>query len=448
MKRFYEWVNNHCLPAEQSYSAPRDISEHAHSNRSHSAGAHLIALSLAKASDALADIKIVLPWLLTALGAPAFFIGWLVPLREALTLLPQLLIAHWIRRFAQRKMLWSLGGLIQGLSILLMALIPFIGVESNVAGWLILALLVVFSLGRCLCSIVIKDVKGKTIDRRRRGTVSGTSTSYAGIAGIVFAMAIMLGWLTEMSLSAISLVLAIAGLLWLLAAATYLSVPEQADSIPASTDTTVYFFRQWTLLLKYPHLIHFLVTRSLFLSTALVAPFYVILANQNSANDVVSLGGLILLTGIANLLSGRVWGSFADTSSRKVMTFAGALCGVLALAVVVGLVWQLPVAGTSWWYGLVIFVLYIGHAGVRLGRATYLVDMSNADNRARLVALSNTIIGIVLLLIGAGSAFLGQYSIELTITILGLFSFLAAIMAWRLPEISLPQDTAPRLRIQ
>jgi hypothetical protein len=37
------------------------------------------------------------------------------------------------------------------------------------------------------------------------------------------------------------------------------------------------------------------------------------------------------------------------------------------------------------------------HGGVRLGRKIYLVDMASGDNRAAYVAVSNTLIGVLML---------------------------------------------------
>ena len=436
MKPFYRWVNNRLLPEEVSKSSsPQDISSTAHQQQDISAGAHVVALSLTKAGDALADVKLMLPWLLNSLGAPVWFIGWLVPLRESLALLPQLIFAHWIEGFPLRKGLWSFGSVIQGLAIFLMGCVSLTNVKGETAGWIILGLLTLFSLARCLCSIVIKDVQGKTIDKQRRGSVSGVATSVAGIGGIAFAAALILGWLSESNQMAVSIVLMVAGILWLLAAVHYYAVPEEPD-VAEEKNTNGGLLHPLTQLLKDRHLVKFLVTRSLFISTALVAPFYVILANQYSAGSVTTLGVLILLTGLANLLSGRFWGLLSDISSRRVLMITGTLCGVLALGVNAGLHWQLPYATSPWWDGAVIFVLYIGHAGVRLGRTTYLMDMANAGNRAKMVALSNTIIGIVLLAAGSAFALLGNSSVELAILVLGITSLLAALMAWRLPEVS------------
>lgn len=43
---------------------------------------HVISLTLTKTADALIDPKLVLSWLLTALGSPGAMIGLLVPVRE------------------------------------------------------------------------------------------------------------------------------------------------------------------------------------------------------------------------------------------------------------------------------------------------------------------------------------------------------------------------------
>lgn len=438
MKSFFEHIHDRLIPPPHSAkeSKPQDITAAAQQHEKHSFGAHLIALTLTKSGDTLADVKLILPWLLGSLGAPAALIAWLVPLRESLALLPQLFVAAWTQHYRRRKVLWSLGSLVQGVCVMLMGGVALLELEGKLAGYAVLGLLTLFSLARCLCSIVIKDVQGKTIDKQKRGRVSGFATSVAGLVGIGFALALMLGWLSNANLLALSLVLFIAGLLWLLAAACYLLVPELPDDIGGKPTSLGDHARQFGKLLRQRQLIHFLITRSLFISTALVAPFYVILANRYSDGKLSALGTLLLLAGIANFASGSIWGRLSDLSSRMVLVSAGIICGSLALTVYGCLYWQLAFATTAWWYGLVIFVLYIGHAGVRLGRATYLIDMANSGNRAQLVALSNTIIGIVLLIVGSAFALVSRASVESAIFVLGVTSLLAAAMAWKLPEVS------------
>ena len=50
---------------------------------------HLTSLALTKTADGLIDPKLVLAWLLDAIGSPGFLVGMLVPVRESGALLPQ-----------------------------------------------------------------------------------------------------------------------------------------------------------------------------------------------------------------------------------------------------------------------------------------------------------------------------------------------------------------------
>ena len=85
---------------------------------------------------------------------------------------------------------------------------------------------------------------------------------------------------------------------------------------------------------------------------------------------------------------------------------------------------------------VVFLVLNVMHGGVRLGRKVYLVDMATAATRAAYVAVSNTVIGVLMLLgglIGLLGDWLGATTILL---ILGLCSILSAIYISRLPQVS------------
>ena len=74
--------------------------------------------------------------------------------------------------------------------------------------------------------------------------------------------------------------------------------------------------------------------------------------------------------------------------------------------------WLLPCSGqlqNALWYRMVIFIFYLRNSAVRLGRKTYLIDMATPENRAQLVAVSNTLIGVFLLIIGGASSWLSVW---------------------------------------
>ena len=71
-------------------------------------------------------------------------------------------------------------------------------------------------------------------------------------------------------------------------------------------------------------------------------------------------------------------------------------------------------------YPLAFFGLGVAHAGVRLGCKTYLVDMSDGNQRTNYVAVSNTVIGGLLLLIGALGTLAALVSVPGTVLLPGL----------------------------
>ena len=74
-----------------------------------------------------------------------------------------------------------------------------------------------------------------------------------------------------------------------------------------------------------------------------------------------------------------------------------------------------------------LFVLMVAHQGVRLGRSVHVVDMADRDNRATYTALSNSVIGLVLI---AGGIF-GIIAQWLGIgAVLAVFTLMATLAIW------------------
>jgi uncharacterized membrane protein len=85
-------------------------------------------------------------------------------------------------------------------------------------------------------------------------------------------------------------------------------------------------------------------------------------------------------------------------------------------------------------FGGLFFLIGLAHTGIRLGRKTYLVDHAEADNRARLVAVSNTLMGLVLLLSGSFGLLANALGERLVILVFALLGIAGALTAWTLPE--------------
>jgi hypothetical protein len=84
----------------------------------------------------------------------------------------------------------------------------------------------------------------------------------------------------------------------------------------------------------------------------------------------------------------------------------------------------------------IFLVLNVMHGGVQLGRKVYLVDLASGANRAAYTAVSNTVIGVLMLAGGVLGVIGGWLGAAATVLILGLASLVAAWVTWRLPEVS------------
>jgi hypothetical protein len=416
------------LVEEEDARACRGISEAACREMPASFVANTVAQAMTSLGDAIINPKTTLPWLLSSLAAPAWSTSLLVPVREAGALLPQLAIAGWLRTLPVRKYAWMLGAALQGLAVLAMAL-SAMTLRGASFGTAIVLLVAVFSLARGVCSVASKDVLGKTVAKTRRGRVSGYAASAAGLGTVGIALLL---WLTgNAEQMPYALLLSAGGALWLLAIPVYAAIPEYAGATEGGANGLREALRRLSLVAEDRDFRQLLIVRGLLLSTALVAPFYVVLAREEAA---ATLPLFLLAQGTASLVAGPVWGRFADVSSRRVLVVSGAGAAFLGI-VVATLAWQSPeLAGSRWFLPAAFLVLAVLHDGVRLGRKTHVVDLAGGNRRTDYVAVGNTLTGIALLLVGAIVAVVPAAA-PLKIAGLSTLAGMGALAATRLADV-------------
>ncbi|MEQ8652589.1 MAG: MFS transporter [Kiloniellales bacterium] len=393
------------------------------------------AQSLSKTGDVLADPKVVLPWLLGAVGAPLFLVGFLVPIRESLALLPQVLVGSVIRRFARRKGFWVVSSLIEGICIIAMGALALGGLRGAAAGWAIVALLVLFSIARGVASIAAKDTLGKTVSKGKRGRVSGYAATVSGLIASLVGLYLVLGPEVGTSDSLLYAIVMAAGASWLLAALVFWTIAERPGATEGGRGLGDLIREQTHLLFKDAELRKFLLTRTLLLSTALLGPVYVSLAQQRVGDELDALGWLVLASGLAGFISASLWGALADRSSRLTMALAALLAALLGAGVLLSLYIDLAWSRSILFFAVVLFFLNVSHAGVRIGRKTQVVDMAGADRKAEYVALSNTVIGILLLILGAVNGLLLELGLEVALSVLSFLALLGGAAALTMKNV-------------
>ena len=387
---------------------------------------------LTKLGDLLVSPKTVLAWMLSAIGAPAL-VAWLVPIRESGSMIPQMVIGAWVRQKPVRKWFWTLGSFGQAVSVGGMAASVWF-MEGYAAGAGVIAALIVFSLARGFCSVSMKDVQGKCIPKKRRGRLSGLASTIGGTATVL--LTVVLFWdQGDPGLLFYTLLLLLAAGLWIIAGLLFSAVDEFAGETGGGGSALRQAVKSLTLLRDDPPFRHFVITRALLLCSALAAPYFVVLAQ--GANDSGWLLGIFLLaSSLASSVSASIWGWMADDSSRKVM-IRGALIASGACLTVGLVAWQFGESEwIGWFYPAGFFVLSIAHAGVRLGRKTYLVDMAGGNKRTDYTSVSNTVIGVLLLVVGGLTALVSMISEVAVILTLGLMGLAGAMSAVRLKDVT------------
>ena len=387
---------------------------------------------LTKLGDAIASPKTTLAWLTGAVGAPAWVLGLLVPVRESGSMVPQLFIGGVIRRLPVRKWVWIGGSLVQGACIAGIGVVA-LTLEGRAAGLAILGLIVVFSLARGFSSVASKDVLGKTIPKNVRGQLTGWSASAAGLVTVAVGAVLMSPALRTGDARLIGLLLLAAAALWVAAAITYAGVNEYAGETGGGRSAARSLGKLRLLLADRPFGL-FVLTRALLMCSALSAPFYVALGQDKQGLSAGVLSAFVVAAGLASLVSAPVWGRFADRSSKHVMIAAAVLTASVGL-ITFAVVRYLPaVAGSAVFLPTAYFTLSVAHSGVRVGRKTYVVDLASGNKRTDYVAISNSVIGVLLLLVGTVGALTPLVGNDGVIVLLAGMGLAGALLGTRLPQ--------------
>lgn len=428
------------LTSEDDGRVCRDVPDSACHEQPRNFLVHVVSLTATKTGDGLADPKLVLSWLLTSVGAPAFLVGLLVPIREAGALLPQLFTAAAIRSLPQRKWVWAAGSLIQGVSILGIGLATLL-LSGAVAGWTVVGLLTVFAIARSVCSVSYKDVLGKTVSKATRGTATGTAGTVSAALILGFGVLLSSG-LLDKDVSVIAGALFVAGGLWIFSASLFATLAEEPGATEGGGNPIRVVAEQLSLLREDPQLVRFIAVRGLLTATALAPPYIVAMSGSAGGSELGSLGAFVVASALASVVSSYVWGRLSDKSSRQVLALSGAIATIVFAGASV-LAFTNEPSGQQSVYLLpaFLFVLMLAYQGVRLGRATHIVDMADQEKRGAYTAISNTAVGI-LLVIGGLFGFIAETSgLGIVFAFFALMSIAALMLALGLREVQSSTNT-------
>lgn len=390
----------------------------------------IAATFLSKTADSLASPKITLTWLLQTIGASPAAISLLVPIRESGSLLPQAALASLANSRTRQRGLYRLGTLAQGGAALgMLASVALL--DGSLAGWAVVSCLAVLSLARCLCSLTHKAMIGKTVPKGLRGQTNGWASSAAGLATCIVAV-LMILLQGAPGAEPLMWMVAAAGLAWWLATLVISALNEPEQEIRHNENQ---IRKRLGLLRHDAQFLRFVIARALLTSSALVAPYYVML-QAGTDSPLAGFGALLLASGVASLVASPLWGRLADHSSRLALVLSAVVVSALGLSTVVLSLITPDLFKQSWLVPILYFCLELAHQGIRVGRKTYVVDMATDENRVDYVSVSNSAIGVILLIVGVITSALS--AVLSPVTLIGLLSLLSAagaILGQTLPEV-------------
>ncbi|MGS2721961.1 MFS transporter [Paraglaciecola aestuariivivens] len=376
--------------------------------------------SFTKLADLLISAKTTLPWLLTSLGAPAWIISLLVPIRESGSLIPQWPIKQRTQKLTNRLILWRAGIVIQTLAIGLI-LLAALFTQNHTAGLLILLFLLILSLGRALTSLSMKDIQGINISKGQRGKLVGIASSISGILSLLTAALMLYSPNNQSNLAMHGLLgLSIAVMLISLVLSRGLTA-ELQDQDNTDQQTGI-----WRTIRTQASLRNLIVSRCLLLHGALIAPFFVSASASHATG--FSLPYYIIASALAAFISSYLWGKLADKSAVKTLFFATFVCVIASFSFFFLSTLQWPALNVG-----LFFILNLGYAGVRTGRKTYILDIAEGSQRTIFVAAANTCVGYVLLLLGGLYALLHLWISDYIVLLMALVMTLGLVHTFSLP---------------
>ena len=398
-------------------------------------------------AEALIDPPLVLTWFVSQLTSSNLLIGLVAPLGNAGWFLPQVFVSARIQRMERKMPSYALAAVIRTVAWFLLGAAVWLVDDPR---FLLISFFVLYGVARMsagLGGLAFFDVVAKTIPARRRGSFFAWRQFLGGALGLGA------GWVLEMVLDhpsfpfprghAVLFFLYCAVMLPALVAFVFIREPPGAVvSEPVAVGEQL---RRARRLLRADKVYRHYMAARLALGLAGVAlPFYGILAKSVLGAPEGMVGVYVVARVGAQLFSNLLWGSLSDRrGNRLVMRLVGLGNGLAALLalVLLGVVGLLRPQGA--WLPYLAVPLFLLDGAVRPGQvlvgSNFLLELVPEAERSLYLGLSNTLMGVVVLVSGLGGllvdlfGFAGPFVASLGLCLAGY------VLTLRLPE---PRETA------
>ncbi|MEP0320444.1 MFS transporter [Bauldia litoralis] len=387
----------------------------------------------------LTSEKLVLPFLYTAVGAPVFFAGLLVPIAAVAKLAVQIVAAPMISAARSNKKFIALAAVATAMALVVIS----VTVNAVPVDWLVpVFLLVSMTIGAAggFYSLAFNDMLGRVLPQSRRSRLLFTQSGLAGIFAVVVALGSQFILPPGTSLAAHQELLWL-GIVLILISAGLVATVREPEKIRAPDQAAVEGRRRiaelghgFRIAFALPWFKHFVIARALFLSVELAMPFFSIHAATFHGNTVTGLSTFVIASSAGLVVGGLVWPRIGARSIRLLLMLAAgvaAVGGVLALIIEFTPSLQSPEV-----YAIVFVLVGFGAQGILNGRTLYLVSVTRDIERPFCIASSSVITGVVAVGLGAvAGAFAQLQGVGWPIGIMIVLNIAAMIYTTKLRDI-------------
>jgi MFS family permease len=264
--------------------------------------------------------------------------------------------------------------------------------------WIILSLILIYSLSGGLSGIAFMEIVAKTIPPKRRGYFWGGRLFFGGLLALIgsFIVSFILGK-KEIFLFPINFVILflIAFILISLAFLLYMGVEEPPSEIVLRRNFKEYSKEAIDSLKSNITYRRLIVTKYLCGATSIAFPFYVLYGIEYLKFPTSVVGAFLLSSSLGGIISNILWGYISEKEGNKLVLQIYAIISIICPVIAI-----LSSHFETWKHLYIFTFLLLGFAesGSWIGFANFLLEISPVKNRTSYVGFMHTITSFVLLI--------------------------------------------------
>lgn len=398
---------------------------------------------------AFLEANTLLPSLVSLLTANSVVIGLASTIRNAGYLLPQLLVAGYAERLPFKKPLLRINGIINRLSVLLMALVIFFLAEKQpqVALVALLFAICLFAVSDGIGGVPWTDLVAKSIPSTRRGRLLATMQSVGGI-GAFFAGLFIRQVLSDVAFPSNYTVLLLVGFVFMVLSFVGTMLVKERAGVVRQGSTMAEYWRRLPSVWRENHMFQQMIyTRMLLSCFYLALPFYVIFARERLGFAESTVGLFLSAQMAGSILASLLWGHLGDKHGNRIVIRLVTVVAAATPTLAVLASFMMRNGWTQLAFALCFFVFATVGAtlsGNWIGFTNYLLEVASDIDRPTYVGMMNTLTAPFTFLPIVGGLLLRFVAHEVLFAVTFVIVLGSVLLAVRLPEprATLGQETS------